>query len=132
MYTISELLWLKPTLHHLYQRNLKYLPFLIVSLTEQVSARFLDAPAQQFTDVGLTVNSLSGRHRALGFSQNCDQLTDMQTRLRRTPQAGRSLGSLSQCIGGSDVTESMFTIRSPFCGYRPNLAFIQIKFNKLV
>jgi len=92
MYTISELLWLKPTRHQLYQRNLKYLPFLIVSLTKQVSARFLDTPAQQ-----CTVRPTS---RARFLNVNCDQLTDMHTRLRPTPQAGRSPATFDFVSGG--------------------------------
>jgi len=82
MQRISALLWLKATHHHLYQRNLKYLPFIIDCIADyQISAHFLDAPTQQFT-VRLT-------SRARFLDENRDQLTDTQMRLRPTPQAGR-------------------------------------------
>ena len=92
-------IWLKPTRHHLsYQRNLKYLTFLIVSLTKQVSTRFLDAPAQQF--------SVRPTSHTRFLNVNCNQLTDMHTRLQPTPQTQRSPATFdlqSQVAGDHSV-----------------------------
>jgi len=63
--------------------------YLNVSLTEEVSARFLDAPAQQLT-------SLHARF----LDVNCDQLTD----IRPTPQAGRpATGYVGLSVSGIGV-----------------------------
>jgi len=49
-------------------------------LTKQVSARFLDARAQQFT--------VRPTSRARFLDENCDQLIDIQTWLWRPPEHG--------------------------------------------
>ena len=78
---------------------MKYLPFLIVSLIKQVSARVFDALARQFT--------VRPTSRARFLDENCHQLTDIQTKLRPTTQRGRSPATFdlrSQVAGEVPVT----------------------------
>ena len=62
MYTISELLWLKPTRHHISENYLKYLPFQHFWLH-----RWLNRLAHAFSTLPHN-SSLPGWHRLLGFS----------------------------------------------------------------
>jgi len=78
MWSISQLLWLKPTRRHISEKSWMYRWL-------NRSARFCDAPAQWFT--------LGPTSCAWFLDKKCDQLTDMQTRLRPTPQAGRSVAT---------------------------------------
>ena len=78
MWSISQLLWLKPTRRHISEKSWMYRWL-------NRSARFCDAPAQWFT--------LGPTSCVWFLDKKCDQLTDMQTRLRPTPQAGRSVAT---------------------------------------